>query len=79
MCFSPHKPTLSHGDNKDFVAYEIASSRYRKRQTLIELHDKNPSLELFVKQLDGLRAAIMAQRSTQRQNDKLADTGEEAK
>ena len=45
---------LSAGENKFIHAYEKASSGYRKRKTLIELHDKNPSLGLFIKQLDAL-------------------------
>jgi hypothetical protein len=45
------RDALSAGENKFIRTYEKASSDYRKRRTLIELHDKNPSLELFIKQL----------------------------
>ena len=46
---------LSAGEKKFLPAYEKASSGYRKRKTLIELHGKNPSLELFIKRLDTLQ------------------------
>ena len=46
---------LSAGESKFIHSYEKASSGYRKRKTLIELHGKNPSLELFIKQLDTLQ------------------------
>lgn len=45
---------LSAGDNKFIQAYETASSSYRKRKTLVEHRTRNPSLELFVEQLDAL-------------------------
>lgn len=48
---------LSAGPNKFIHAYERASSGYRKRKTLIELHN-NPSLDLFIKQLDTLRKGL---------------------
>jgi hypothetical protein len=49
-----NKDALSAGEKKFFHAYEKASSGYRKRKTLIDLRGKNPSLELFIKQLDAL-------------------------
>jgi hypothetical protein len=51
---------LSSGERKFIRAFEEASSGYRKRKTLIELHDKNPSLELFIKQLDSLHGHLAA-------------------
>ncbi len=51
---------LSSGEKKFPRAYEEASKGYRKRKTLIDLHDKNPSLELFIKQLDALRSGLAA-------------------
>ena len=48
---------LSSAQNK-FRAYDKASSGYRKRKTLIALRDKNPSLGLFIRQLDTLRSAL---------------------
>jgi hypothetical protein len=48
------RAALSTGDRKFIQAYEKASAGYRRRKTLIELRDKNPSLELFVKQLETL-------------------------
>jgi hypothetical protein len=50
-----NRDALSAGEKKFPPAYEQASSGYRKRRILIELHEKNPSLELFVKQLETLR------------------------
>ena len=51
---------LSSGEKKFIPAYEKASSGYRKRKTLIELCNKNPSLELFIKQLDALQRRLAA-------------------
>jgi hypothetical protein len=51
---------LSAGENKFIRAYEKASRGYRKRKTLIKLGNKNPSLELFIKQLDDLQNMINA-------------------
>ena len=45
------RDALSAGETKFTRAYDKASSGYQKRKTLIELHGKNPSLELFIKQL----------------------------
>ena len=50
---------LSAGE-KSFIAYEKASSGYRKRKTLTQLRNKNPSLELFIQQLDVLQKRIIA-------------------
>jgi hypothetical protein len=52
------RDALSAGDNKFIRAYEKASSDYRKRRTLIALHDKNPSLELFIRQLQTLQSML---------------------
>jgi hypothetical protein len=50
------RDALSAGTVKKFLpAYEEASSGYRKHKTLIELRDKNPSLGLFIEQLEILR------------------------
>jgi hypothetical protein len=49
---------LSAGENKFIRAYEKASSSYRKRKTLMELYNKNPSLELFIKQLETLKNSL---------------------
>ena len=45
---------LSAGENKFIRAYEDASSEYRKLKILNKYRTKNPSLELFIKQLDNL-------------------------
>jgi len=63
-CFEPANRALRKanvkalyvGDNASRV-YEAASSSFRKRKRLTECRDKNPSLELFVKQLDVLQIA----------------------
>jgi hypothetical protein len=39
------------GENKDPRSYQDASRGYTKRKQLMALHDKNPSLSLFVRQL----------------------------
>lgn len=52
------RDALSAGDNKFILAYEKTSSGYRKRKTLIELHDKNPSLQLFIKQLETVQTGL---------------------
>ncbi|HEV8060189.1 MAG TPA: hypothetical protein VGP68_09965 [Gemmataceae bacterium] len=46
---------LSAGDTKFPSAYDQCSRDYTKRKKLMELRYKNPSLELFIKQLDELR------------------------
>jgi hypothetical protein len=46
---------LSAGDNKFVRAYEKASRGYFKRKTLMKVRNKNPSLELFIRQLDALQ------------------------
>jgi hypothetical protein len=40
------------GDSKDPQSYLDASREYTRRKRLMALHDKNPSLALFVRQLD---------------------------
>ena len=47
---------LSAGDKKFVRAYENASHGYLKRKTLLELRNKNPSLEIFVGSLDSLQS-----------------------
>lgn len=49
---------LSAGENKFIHAYERASRGYRKRKALIELQDKNPSLKLFIEQLETLLSEL---------------------
>ncbi len=67
-------------DRKFPRTYEKASIGYRRRKTVIELHDKNPSLELFIKQLDTLRSRLTATDPTATQvYDNAAPPGEEAK
>ena len=55
---SANQNALSAGENKFIQAYEKASSNYRRRKTLIEHRARNPSLELFVKQLDTLQDSL---------------------
>lgn len=46
------KQGLSSSEEKKFPeAYKPASKDFRKRKTLMKVHDKNPSLELFIQQL----------------------------
>lgn len=49
-----------HEGALQYNAYEEASSRYRKRKTLIAHHARNPSLELFIKQLETLQSRLKA-------------------
>jgi hypothetical protein len=51
---------LSAGEKKFIQAYDEASSSYRKRKTLNKHHDKNPSLKLFIRQLDHLQNRLTA-------------------
>src|SRR5260370_40031899 len=51
---------LSAGETKFIRAYEKASRGYRKRKTLNKLRNKNPSLDLFIKQLDALQNRLTA-------------------
>lgn len=64
------------GEHKDPQAYRDISSEYTDRKRLLRLHDKNPSLELFVGQLvyaaDGNGRVIVPVSSA----TKLADLGE---
>jgi hypothetical protein len=46
-----NKSALSTREHKDVRSYEDASRGYTKRKQLMALHDKNPSLALFVRQL----------------------------
>lgn len=45
---------LSAGENKFIAAYEEVSCEYRRRKTLMDCHDKNPSLKLFINALHSL-------------------------
>jgi len=49
---------LSAGETKFHPAYDQASRDYTKRKKLMEQHDKNPSLRLFIKQLDALQSRL---------------------
>jgi hypothetical protein len=55
-----NKDGLSAGETKFPRAYEKASSDYAKRKTLLERGIKNPSLALFIKQLDAVRQRLAA-------------------
>ena len=50
-----NQDALSNGNRKFIAAYESASSHFRKRKRLLAVHDKNPSLKIFV---DALNAAV---------------------
>ncbi|MCY2988728.1 MAG: hypothetical protein NTY19_12785 [Planctomycetota bacterium] len=52
---------LSAGGEKFLQSYEDVSSEYRKRKRLMHLRDKNPSLELFIQQLDDLQERLIAE------------------
>jgi hypothetical protein len=43
---------LSSGEDKDVRAYDTASREYLKRKTLVKHRDANPSLALFLQQLE---------------------------
>lgn len=67
---------LSAGQSKFIRAYDTASSGYRKRKTLIQHHRRNPSLELFVKQLEALQTRLTASDPTPSQgHDDAAQPG----
>jgi hypothetical protein len=53
-----NREALSAKENKYILAYDKASSDYWKRRTVIDIHDKNPSLELFDKQLERLHSRL---------------------
>jgi hypothetical protein len=70
---------LSAGVNKFIRAYEKASRDYRKRKMLMNLRNKNPSLELFIKQLDALRSRLTSNQSAASQGrGDAAPKGEKA-
>ena len=54
-----NRGALSAGERKFIPAYERASSDYRMRKTLIGVHARNPSLQLFIKQLETLRSRLI--------------------
>jgi hypothetical protein len=43
------------GEDKDPQAYRAASRPYADRALLLKRHDKNPSLCLFVEQVEAIR------------------------
>jgi hypothetical protein len=45
-------PVLSRGDSKDPKGYTAASSGYRKRKTLLQHKSDNPSLTVFIRELE---------------------------
>lgn len=49
-----NQPLLSRGDNKILASYESASREYSKRKKLMRHRDENPSLDVFVTNLDAL-------------------------
>jgi len=51
---------LSSKDHKFPAAYDDASREYLNRKTLVKLRDKNPSLALFIRQLDIIHKASAA-------------------
>lgn len=51
---------LSAGDKKFTPAYDQTSRDYTKRKELMKFRDKNPSLELFIQQLDDLQSRLAA-------------------
>ena len=58
---SDKKGGLAARDGKKFPdAYDRASRAYRKRKMLMEHRDRNPSLELFIQQLDALQNRLTA-------------------
>jgi hypothetical protein len=67
---------LSAREKKFIEAYEEASSNYRKRKTLLECRDRNPSLELFIMQLDALQKSLGANhRDASQEPEDAAPTG----
>ena len=61
---------LSGRKNAFLPAYEKASSGYRKRKILIKFRNSNPSLELFIEQLDALQSRLSCD-STAHENPTL--------
>lgn len=53
-----NQDALSAGEKKFLRAYEKASIDYLKRKNLMNLRGKNPSLELFINQLDTVQSAL---------------------
>lgn len=51
---------LAAGERKFIRAYEEVSRGYTKRKALLQLRQKNRSLELFIKRLDALRDTLPA-------------------
>jgi hypothetical protein len=68
---------LSAGDTKFPAAYDQASRDYLKHKKLMEHRDKNPSLGLFIQQLDALRSRLIANHPAASQgNGNTAPEGE---
>jgi hypothetical protein len=53
-------------ERKSPSAYEEASLEYTERARLMAVYDKNPSLRLFVEQVEAARAASVARKDTQK-------------
>ena len=68
---------LSAGETKFPLAYDQVSSDYTKRKNLMNHRDKNPSLGLFIKQLDDLQSRLTANKHAAPQgNGNAAAKGE---
>jgi len=59
---------LSAGDTKFQKAYEQASREFRKRKELMNHRDRNPSLELFIQQIDAITDQRIAKPSDDAQD-----------
>jgi hypothetical protein len=72
-----NKKTLASTGKDGLLAYDNASSGYQKRKTLIGLHTKNPSLELFVKQLNDLQSRLTVTPPAASQTPEAANSNSE--
>lgn len=52
------RPPLSRADNKDPLSYEKESRKYAKRRTLMEHRSENPSLDVFVSNLEVISRGV---------------------
>ena len=69
---------LSGADGTKFPrAYDAASSDYQKRKVLVKHRDRNPSLKLFVDQLDALRSRPAKQEPAAIKEQSGSDVGGE--
>jgi hypothetical protein len=64
-----NKNGLFAGETKFPRAYDQASDDFTKRKNLMKHRGKNPSLKLFIKQLDDLQSRLTANRSAASQDD----------